>query len=106
MFALIGEPSNNSTSRYPTIGRSEASDARTPNAGMIWNLNPDFNIVRLHIIMKSIQHMALEGSPLVAMAQQGAEVANLVVADWPVTLRRSLLSVIDQTIGQGKLKVK
>jgi hypothetical protein len=31
----VGEPSHNSSSRYPIIGRSEASDARTPNNAMI-----------------------------------------------------------------------
>jgi hypothetical protein len=35
MVALAGEPSHNSSNRYPTIGRSEASDARMPNDGMI-----------------------------------------------------------------------
>jgi hypothetical protein len=33
--ALARAPSQNSSSRYPTIGRSEASDARTTNDGMI-----------------------------------------------------------------------
>jgi hypothetical protein len=42
MVSLNGDPSHNSSIRYPTIGRSEASDARTPNAGMIQNLNLDF----------------------------------------------------------------
>jgi hypothetical protein len=40
-------PSHNSSSRCPTIGRSEAFDARTPNDGMIQNLNLDFNTIRL-----------------------------------------------------------
>jgi hypothetical protein len=31
--------------------------------------------------MESIQRMAPEGSPLIALAPQGAEVANLVVAE-------------------------
>jgi hypothetical protein len=31
--------------------------------------------------METIQRMAPEGSPLVALAQQGAELANLVVAE-------------------------
>jgi hypothetical protein len=30
-----------SSSGYPTIGRSEASDARTPSTGLVQNLNPD-----------------------------------------------------------------
>jgi hypothetical protein len=47
MVALVGEPSCNSSSRYPTIGRLEASNARTPNNAMVQNLNPEFNVVRL-----------------------------------------------------------
>jgi hypothetical protein len=66
-----------SSSGYPTIGRSEASDARTPSSGLIQNLNPDFNVVRVQAIMETIQWMAPDGSPLALLAQQGAEVANL-----------------------------
>jgi hypothetical protein len=51
MVAPNGGPSHNSSSRYPTIGRLEVSDARTPNAGMIQNLNPYFNVVRFQTIM-------------------------------------------------------
>jgi hypothetical protein len=40
-------PLQNNSNRYPTIGRSEASDTRTPNDGMIRNLNLDFNAVWL-----------------------------------------------------------
>jgi hypothetical protein len=47
MVALVGGPSQNSFSRYPTIGRSEVFDARTPNDEMIRNLNPYFNTIRL-----------------------------------------------------------
>jgi hypothetical protein len=47
MVAPARAPSHNSSKRYPTIGRSEASDARTFNDGMIRNLNPDFNAIRL-----------------------------------------------------------
>jgi hypothetical protein len=47
IVAPVGAPSDNSSSRYPTIGRSEAFDAQTPNDGMIQNLNLDFNVVRL-----------------------------------------------------------
>jgi hypothetical protein len=68
MVALAGGPSQNSSSRYPTIGKLEAFDARTLNDGMIQNLNPDFNTIRLKTIMESIQRMAPEGSPLVALA--------------------------------------
>jgi hypothetical protein len=69
MVALAGGPSQHCSSRYPTNGRSEASDARTPDDGMIQNLNSDFNAIRLQTIMKSIQRMAPEDSPLVALAQ-------------------------------------
>jgi hypothetical protein len=84
MVAPVGGPSQHSFRRYPTIGRSEASDTRTSDDGMIRNLNLDFKAIRLQTIMESIQRMAPEGSPLVALAQQGAEVANVVVA-WQST---------------------
>jgi hypothetical protein len=47
MVAPTGAPSHNNSSIYPTIRRSEAFDARTPNDGMIRNLNSDFNAMRL-----------------------------------------------------------
>jgi hypothetical protein len=47
---------------------------------MIQNLNPDFNVIWLQTIMESIQRMAPKGSPLVALAQQGAKAANYVIA--------------------------
>jgi hypothetical protein len=47
MVALDGDQARNSSSGYPTIERSEASDARTPSAGLVQNLNPDFNAVRV-----------------------------------------------------------
>jgi hypothetical protein len=74
------QPHHNS-SGYPTIGRSEASDAQTPSTELIRNLNPDFNVVRVQAIMETIQRMAPDGSPLALLAQQGAEAANLVVAE-------------------------
>jgi hypothetical protein len=57
------------------------SDARTPNDEMIQNLNPNFNVVRLQTIMESIQRITPEVSPLIALVQQGAEVANHVIAE-------------------------
>jgi hypothetical protein len=45
MVTLNGYRSNNTSSRYLTIGRSEASDARTPNDGLVWNQNLDFNAI-------------------------------------------------------------
>jgi hypothetical protein len=52
-----------------------------PNDEMIQNLNPYFNVMRLQTIMDTIQRMAPEGSPLVALAQQGAEAANYIIAE-------------------------
>jgi hypothetical protein len=81
MVAPNEDPSCNSSSRYPTIGRSEASDARTPNAGLVRNQNPYFNAVRLRMILESIQRMSPKGSPFIALAQQGVEAANLRVVE-------------------------
>jgi hypothetical protein len=47
MVTPNGDRSCNSSSRYPTIGRSETSDAQTPSAGLVRILNPDFNAVRV-----------------------------------------------------------
>jgi hypothetical protein len=81
MVAPNEDQPRHSSNGYPTIGRSEASDARTPSTGLIRNLNPDFNVVRVQAIMETIQRMAPDGSPLALLAQQGAEAANLVVAE-------------------------
>jgi hypothetical protein len=81
MVAPNGDRSHNSSSGYPTIGRSEMSDAQTPSAGLVQNLNSDFNVVRVQAIMKTIQCMAPDDSPLKLLAQQGAEAANLIVAE-------------------------
>jgi hypothetical protein len=81
MVAPNEDQPRHSSSWYPTIRRSEASDARTSSTGLIRNLNPDFNVVRVQAIMETIQWMALDGSPLALLAQQGAEAANLVVAE-------------------------
>jgi hypothetical protein len=80
MVAPVRAPSQNSSSKYPTIRGSEASDAQTPSNILVQNLNPEFNVVRLQTIMESIQHMAPEGSPLVALAHQGAETVGQVIA--------------------------
>jgi hypothetical protein len=55
MVAPNEDQLRHSSSGYPTIGRSEASDARTPSTGPIRNLNPDFNAVRVQAIMETIQ---------------------------------------------------
>jgi hypothetical protein len=80
MVAPVGGPSHNSSSRYFTIRRSKAFNPWTPNDGMIRNLNSDFNVIWLQTVMDSIQRMAPEGSRLVALAQQGAEAANFIIA--------------------------
>jgi hypothetical protein len=63
MVALNGDQSHNSSNRYPTIGRSEASDAQTPSDSLVQNLNLDFNDVRVQAIIEIIQCMVLDGSP-------------------------------------------
>jgi hypothetical protein len=45
MVAPNEDQPRHSSSRYPTIERSEASDGQTPSIGLIQNLNPDFNAV-------------------------------------------------------------
>jgi hypothetical protein len=47
MVAPNGDRSRNSSSGYPTIGRSETPDAQTPSVGLVWNLNLGFNTVRV-----------------------------------------------------------
>jgi hypothetical protein len=54
MVAPNEDQPRHSSSGYPTIGRSEASDARTPSTRLIRNLNPDFNVVRVQAIMETI----------------------------------------------------
>jgi hypothetical protein len=54
LVAPNGDRSHNNFSRYPTIGRLEASDARTPSGGLVRNLNSDFNAVRAQAIMETI----------------------------------------------------
>jgi hypothetical protein len=76
MVAPNRDRSRNSSSGYPTIGRSETPGAQTPSAGLVQNLNLDFNVVRVQVIMETIQRMTPDGSPLALLAQQGAEVVN------------------------------
>jgi hypothetical protein len=81
MVAPDGDQARNGSSGYPIIGRSEATDAQTPSAGLVQNLNPDFNVIWVQVIMETIQCMAPDGSPLALLAQQRAEAVNLVVAE-------------------------
>jgi hypothetical protein len=68
------------SNRYPIISGSEASDVRTPSNRVIWNLNLDFNVVRLQTIMESIKCIVPQDSPLVTLAQQGVEAVGQIVA--------------------------
>jgi hypothetical protein len=77
MVAPNEDQPRHSSSGYPTIGRSEASDARTPNTGLIRNLNPDFNVVRVQAIMETIQRMAPDGIPSSLVCVKAREVSTL-----------------------------
>jgi hypothetical protein len=105
MVAPNEDQPRHSSNGYPTIGRSEASDARTPSTGLIRNLNPNFNDIRVQAIMEIIQRMAPDGSPLALLAQQGAEAANLVVAEKStgVPKENHLMTIM---IGQGVPEAK
>jgi hypothetical protein len=81
MVAPNGDQSHNNSSGYPTIGRSETSSAQIPSAGLVQNLNLNFNVIRVHAIMETIQRMVPDGFPLALLAQQGVEAMNLVVAE-------------------------
>jgi hypothetical protein len=96
--ALNGDRSHNSSNRYPTIRRSEASDARSLSDGLVRDLNSDFNAIQVQAIMETIQHMAPDDSPLAVLAQQGAKAANLVITEKPtsVPLREPSASNNDQ----------
>jgi hypothetical protein len=80
MVAPNEDQSCNNSSGYPTIGRSETSDGQTSSAGLVQNLKPDFNAIRVQPIMETIQRMTPDSSPLALQAQQGDEAANLIVA--------------------------
>jgi hypothetical protein len=77
--------SQNNSSKYPTIGGSEASDTWTPSNNIVRNLNPDFDTVRLQTIMESIQRMVSPDSPLVTLAQQGVEATSNIIIAAPMT---------------------
>jgi hypothetical protein len=81
MVAPDGDRARNSSSGYPTIGRSEMTDAQTPGSGLVQNLNLDFNVVRVQMIIETIQRMAPDGSPIALLAQQGAGAVSLIVAE-------------------------
>jgi hypothetical protein len=99
MVALNDDWSHNSSNRYPTIRRSEVSDARTPSGGLVWNLNLDFNVVRVQAIMETIQRMVPDCSPLAVLTQQGVEAANLVIIENSVGIPHREPSVGDNDQG-------
>jgi hypothetical protein len=68
MVAPDGDRVRNNSSGYPTIGRSETTDAQTPSAGLVQNLNSDFNAIRVQAIMETIQRTTPDGSPLALLA--------------------------------------
>jgi hypothetical protein len=88
MVAPNGDRSCNSSSGYPTIGRSEMFDAQIPSMGLARNLNPDINAIQVQAIMETIQRMALDGSPLALLAQQEAEAMKLIVAEKSASVPR------------------
>jgi hypothetical protein len=83
MVGAVRGNSQNGSSKYLTIGGSEASDAQTPSNNAIQNLNPDFDAVRLQTIMESIQQTVPHDSPLIALAEQGVEGAGNIIAAAP-----------------------
>jgi hypothetical protein len=54
MVASNGDRSHNSSSRYPIIRRLEAFVARTSSDDLVRNLNLDFNVVRVQVIMETV----------------------------------------------------
>jgi hypothetical protein len=97
--------SHNSSSKYPTIRGSEASDTQTPSDILVWNLNLEFNIVQLQTIMELIQHMSPEGSPLTALAQLRRQSTSYQQCARLVTIEESPPLVTDQMIERSVPKV-
>jgi hypothetical protein len=105
MVAPNGDRSHNSPSKYPTIRRSEAFDAQTPSGGLVQNMNPYFNTVRVQVIMETIQRMAPDGSPLLSWLSKELRRQTLSLQrSWLAFPRGNLLSVT--TIRQGVPEVK
>jgi hypothetical protein len=88
-----GDRSHNNSSRYPTVGRSEASDAQTPRGGLVRNLNPDINAGPSYY-GNHPAHGA-RWLPLAILAQQGIEAANLVIIEKSASIPRREPSVSD-----------
>jgi hypothetical protein len=69
---------------------------------MTRNLNTDFNVIRLQTIMKFIQLMAPEDSPLIAITRQGVDAVNFVVAQRSADNPRGEPSVDNQSNDRAK----
>jgi hypothetical protein len=69
---------------------------------MIHNLNLDFSAIQLQTLMQSIQRMTAEGSPLIAVAQQGVEVVNVIVAQRLISNPRGEPSVDNRSNDRGE----
>jgi hypothetical protein len=81
MVAPNRDRSRNSSSEYPTIGRSEASDAQTRSAGLVQNLIPDFNAVRVQAIHGDYPAYSTRWFSSCTYGSARAEAANLVIAE-------------------------
>jgi hypothetical protein len=105
MVAPNEDRSYNSSSRYPIIERSETSDARTLSGGLVQNLNPDFNAIRVQANMETFQRMTSDGSPLLSWLSKGLRRQTLSSQrSRPVFPRGNLQSVT--MIGQGVPEVR
>jgi hypothetical protein len=93
MGAPNGDRSHNNSSRYPTVGRSEASDAQTPRGGLVRNLNPDINAGPSYYGNHPVH--GARWLPLAILAQQGIEAANLVIIEKSASVPRREPSVGD-----------
>jgi hypothetical protein len=95
--------SRNSSSKYPTIRGSVASDARTPSNWVVQNLNLNFNAIRLQATMVSIQRLVPQYSPLAALAQQGAEaVVQIITVKQSMGNKQGQPSVRNRSADRGK----
>jgi hypothetical protein len=83
MVAPNGDQSRNSSSGYPTIGRSGVSNAQTPTAGLIQNLNLNFNAIQVQAIMGTIHCITPDSSPLALLAQQVSQHTLRGTICWP-----------------------
>jgi hypothetical protein len=67
----------NSSNKYLTTSTSTTSIA-APLHQVVHKLNPDFNVIRPHIIINLMHHLAPERMPLALLVQQEAEHAEQI----------------------------